>query len=95
MASTSIQFQKVSDNYVCQLSDYQTTKRGGVIHLALSEPNQIVVVSAGADGMPPMVVQTLSTPPYGLGLVFELDFPDGIDVTLSTTKPVTQGVWIN
>ena len=67
---------------------------GGVIHLALSEPNQIVSVEAGASGLPPMVVQTLQTP-YGLGLVFELDFPAGIGVTLRTSKPVTEGVWIN
>lgn len=65
----------------------------GVIHLALSEPNQIVSVVAGVSGLPPMVVQTLQTP-YGLGLVFELDFPNGIGVTLRTSKPVTEAVWI-
>ena len=65
---------------------------GGEIHLALSEPNQIVSVQAGVPGMPPMVVETLQTP-YGLGLVFEFDFPEGIDVKLSTSKPVTYGIW--
>ena len=44
--------------------------------------------------MPPMVAGTLQTP-YGTGLVFEIDFPDGVDVTLRTSKPVTEGVWIN
>lgn len=49
---------------------------------------------AGVSGMPPMVVRTLQTP-YGRGLVFELDIPEGIDVTLRTSKPVTEAVWIN
>lgn len=93
MATTAIEFTKVGSGYICQLSDYQANM-GGVIHLALSEPNQIVSVEAGASGLPPMVVQTLQTP-YGRGLVFELDFPAGIGVTLRTSKPVTEGAWIS
>lgn len=42
----------------------------------------------------PMVVQTLQTP-YGKGLVFELDFPDGVGVTLRTSKPVKQAIWLS
>lgn len=92
MTTTEIEFTKVGNDFICQLTEYQTNM-GGVIHLALSEPNQIVSVVAGVSGLPPMVVQTLQTP-YGLGLVFELDFPNGIGVTLRTSKPVTEAVWI-
>lgn len=93
MTTTNIEFKLVGGDYVCQLTDYQS-KMGGVISLALSEPNQIVSVSASVGEMPPMVAGTLQTP-YGTGLVFEIDFPDGVDVTLRTSKPVTEGVWIN
>lgn len=93
MATTAIEFTKTGSDYVCQLTDYQTNM-SGVIHLALSEPNQIVAVEVGAAGLPPMVMQTLQTP-YGLGVVFGLDIPDGIGVTLRTSKPVTEAVWIS
>lgn len=93
MTTTAIEFTKAGDGYICQLSDYQA-KMGGVIHLALSEPNQIVSVWAGASGMPPMVVGTFQTP-YGLGIVFGLDFPDGVVVTLRSSKPVTEAVWMH
>lgn len=77
-------------------ANYLTTKAilGGVIHLALSEPNQAVSNSAAVSDLPPMCVQTLQTP-YGLGLVFELEFPEGVSVTLSSSKPVTEGAWIS
>lgn len=88
MATTAIEFTKADGDYVCALSG---TK--GIVHLALSEPNQIVSVQVGVTGMPPMVVSTLSTP-YGLGLVFEIDFPESVGVTLRTSKPVTNGIWI-
>lgn len=93
MATTAIEFTKTGGDYVCALTDYGTAMIG-TIHLALSEPNQIVSVEAGAAGLPPMCVQTLQTP-YGLGLVFALDFPDGIGVTLRTSKPVTEAAWIS
>lgn len=92
MSNTAISFTQSGGDYVCALADYGS-KMSGVVHLALSEPNQVVSVEAGASGMPPMVVETLSTP-YGLGLVFEIDFPDGVGVTLRTSKPVTEGAWI-
>lgn len=94
MATTAIEFTKDGGDYVCYLTDYQSFMGGGVIHLSLSEPDQTVAVEAGAAGLPAMVVQTLQTP-YGKGLVFELDFPTGIGVTLRTAKPVTEGVWIS
>ena len=65
-----------------------------MISLSLSEPNQIVSVLAYTPGMPPMVVQTLQTP-YGIGLVFEIDFPEGVGVTLKSAKPVNEAVWIS
>lgn len=89
---TQIEFEKSGSDYVCALSN-GTSATKGVVHLALSEPNQIVVVEAGAASMPPMVVRSLQTP-YGLGMVFEIDFPQGIAVTLLTSKPVTDGLWI-
>lgn len=49
---------------------------------------------AGVSGMPPMVIRTLQTP-YGKGLVFELDLPEGLSVTIRTSKPVTAAVWIS
>lgn len=89
MATTAIEFTKTGGDYVCAL-----TGTKGVVHLALSEPNQIVSVEGGVSGLPPMVMGLVSTP-YGNGVVFELDFPEGIEVTLRTSKPVTNGVWIN
>lgn len=89
MATTAIEFTKVDGDYVCALAG---TK--GVVHLALSEPNQIVSVEGGVSGLPSMVMGLVSTP-YGNGVVFEIDFPEGIEVLLRTSKPVTNGVWIN
>lgn len=89
---TQIEFEKSGSDYVCALSD-GTSATKGVVHLALSEPNQIVVVEAGAASMPPMAVRQLQTP-YGLGMVFEIDFPQSIAVKLLTPKPVTSGLWI-
>ena len=93
MTTTDIKFQQVDGDYICQLTDYQSKMRG-VISLALSEPNQTVSVCAFTLGMPPMVVRTLQTP-YGSGLVFELDFPEGVGVMLRSSKPVIAGVWIS
>lgn len=92
MTTTTIEFTKVDSDYVCELTDYNA--KNGEVSLALSEPNQIVSVLAGPQGMPAMVVQTLQTP-YGLGLMFEIDFPEGIGVTLRTSKPVISGVWLH
>lgn len=91
MASTSLEFTQDNGEYVCALPT--ATAISGVVHLALSEPNQNVTVWVGAPDMPPMVVDVISTP-FGLGLVFELDFPEGINATLRTGKPVTSAVWI-
>lgn len=197
MTTTTIEFEKVGDDYVCDLTKYSDAM-AGVINLITSEPDQIVSVEAGAPGvfwgkertkdaytapddrsitsdtpatlrigklpsplprlakavvesiitstgeflkltvieqtegtiedtitvmadnyfsasgdckyvpsLPkntvldfgkweryPMVVQVLQTP-YGKGLVFELDFPDGVGVTLRTSKPVKQAIWIS
>lgn len=91
MASTTLTFTQSNGEYVCTLPT--TAAVSGVAHLALSEPNQNVTVWAGAPDMPPMVADVLNTP-YSLGLVFELDFPQGVNVTLRTGKPVTSAVWI-
>lgn len=90
--ATQIEFTKNGGDYVCALSD-GTSATKGIVHLALSEPNQIVSVWGGAASMPPMVVTTLQTP-YGTGLVFELDFPEGVSVILRSSKPVINGIWI-
>lgn len=90
--TTEIEFKKEGSGWICQLADYQA-KMGGVISLALSGANQIVTVEATVEGMPPMVAQNLSTP-YGSGLIFEIDFPAGVSVTLRTAKEVTKATWI-
>lgn len=91
MASTTLTFTQDDGDYVYTFPTSAAVS--GVAHLALSNPNQNVVVWAGAPDMPPMVADVLSTS-FGLGLVFELNFPEGIVVTLRTTEPVTSAVWI-
>lgn len=94
MASTEIKFKKVGNDYVCKLNEY-SEKTTGTVHLHMTEPNQKLIVGVGAPDMPVMTVKILQAPPDGYGLVFEIDFPEGLNVRLCSTKPVTKGIWIN
>lgn len=90
MEATALTFEKQDGTYVCQLPD--TEKLGGVIQLVQNKRG-IVSISANIAGLPEAVVQTIENP-YGNTVLFELNLPDNLAVTIKSATEVTEGVWM-
>lgn len=81
-----LQFSQEGNRYSCGLSSSQNK---GIIQI---ETNGSVSVSANLTGMDPSVVGIFDNP-YGNSVIFAVDFPDGVEVKLSTTNQPTKALW--
>lgn len=90
MATTQLTFEKIGMQNICTISDYTS---GGVIQVQL-KGKAIVSASANIPGMPPAVVGVFENP-YGSSVIFSLDIPDGLEVTLKTQSEVVNAVWMH
>lgn len=89
MATTELTFERINNTSVCKIPDY---KSGGVIQVQLAKQAN-VSASANIPGMPPSVVGIFENP-YGDSVIFSLDVPDGLEVTLKSSSPVIKAVWM-
>lgn len=87
--ATELNFEKIGTENVCKINDYTS---GDVIQVQL---DGIARVSASANipGMPPSVVGIFENP-YSKSVIFSLDIPDGLEVTLKTSSNVIKAVWM-
>ncbi len=86
---TDLTFTPNMGGYFCKLADNQLT---GVIQIVLGAPSAIVAVAANLPGMPPSTVGTFSNP-YGESVIFAVDFPQGMEVTLTTSNEPERAAW--
>ena len=89
MATSELIFERVENTSVCKIPDY---KSGGVIQVEL-DGGAPVSASANIPGMPPSVVGIFENP-YGRSVIFSLEIPDGLEVTLKTSARVVKAVWM-
>lgn len=89
MATTQLTFEKIGTQYICKISDYTA---GGVIQVQL-DGNARVSASANIPDMPPAVVGIFENP-YGKSVIFTLDIPEGLEVTLKTSSTVIAAQWM-
>lgn len=90
METTELTFEKSGTESVCKIPDYTS---GGVIQVQL-QGNAVVSASANIPDMPPSVVGIFENP-YGNSVIFSLDLPDGLEVTLKTQSTVIAAVWMH
>lgn len=84
-----LSFEVQNGNYVCKLA---ADENKGIVHVDLGQTAQAVAVSANLAGMPPSTVKVFQNP-YEGSVVFEVDFPLGVEVTISTLKAPVKAVW--
>lgn len=89
MATSELIFERVENTSVCKIPNY---KSGGVVQVEL-DGGATVSASANIPGMPPSVVGIFENP-YGRSVIFSLEIPDGLEVTLKTSARVVKAVWM-
>lgn len=87
-----LEFTELNGTYVCRL-DNSTPNSGGVIQV-VQKTRGIVSVSANIPGMPPSVVAVYDNP-YGNSVIFQLDLPSGVEVTIKSGTEVERAVWMS
>ena len=86
--ATQLTFEKIGTQNVCKIHDYTS---GDVIQVQL-EGSARVSASANIPGMPPAVISVFENP-YGDSVIFSLELPEGLEVTLKTSSNVINAVW--
>lgn len=90
MVATEIQFSKQGNEYVCKITAGESL--GGVIELTQTQRG-LVTVYANVEGMPLVYLRTYDNP-YGTSVLFAIDLPDGLEVTIKSQTEVTSAVWM-
>lgn len=81
-----LQFNQSDSGYSCNLLPAQNK---GIIQVKIDGQ---VSVSANLTGMNPSVVSVFDNP-YGDSVIFAVDFPEGVDVELRTSKEPVKALW--
>lgn len=79
---TSLNFQKNGQTYQTRF----TSSGGGIVQLERDENSQVVVY-ANLPGMEPTLISIVKNQ-YDTGIMFRLDVPSGIDVTIESVTEV-------
>lgn len=80
-------FSKQGSAYVCELP---ATK--GVVQIE-QVSRGIVSVTGNLPDMPPVVIAVYDNPFGGNTVIFEVDVPEGVTITVKSATEVTKGVW--
>lgn len=80
--TTSLTFGKKGDSYVATFSS-----QGPCVIEMERDKQSLVSVSANLEGMPPIPIGNFQNP-YMPSLIFELDLPSGIAVTVKSSTEV-------
>lgn len=89
MTTTVLNFQTQNNIYTCQLTGYS---KGDVVQVETAE-DSIVSVLVNAEGMDPVVVGAFECI-HGRNIIFTLDIPEGLEVTLATATEVIKAVLV-
>lgn len=94
METKNLSFAKSEDriDYICKIDSTTNDGLSGVIQIEQSEQG-IVSVLANLPSMPPAFVRTFENP-YGKSVIFELELPDGVEVTIKSSTEVINALWI-
>lgn len=88
--TTELTFEKDGLQNVCKIDSYN---KGDIIQVWLDGSAARVSVSANIPDMPPAFIGLFENP-YGDSVIFTLDIPDGLEVTLKTTAEVKKALWM-
>jgi len=84
---TEFLFQKIGTSYVSKLPI-----TSGIVQI-LFNGDAMVSVLANFPNMPPSVVHTIRNP-YSNSIIFNIDMPDGVEVTLRTSSEVLKALYL-
>lgn len=80
-------FTKQGSAYVCQLP-----ATNAVVEIEQASRG-IVSVSANLPGLPPSVIAVYDNP-YGNSVIFQVEVPEGVIVTVKSATEVIKAAWI-
>lgn len=83
---TELAFTQEGTQYKCSVGQ---TK--GIVQVEFQWGGAILSVSANLPSMKQSVISTLQNP-YSTSIIFELNVEDGLEVTLTTSKPVVKAL---
>ena len=86
--TTELTFENINGVNTCNISGYSN---GDVLQIQ-TQSKAPVVVSANIPEMPPAVIGIFENP-YGNSVIFSLDIPDGLEITIETQTPIISAVW--
>lgn len=89
--ATELTFVKKGSLYVCKLTDYS---QGNIVQVELEGTAMVSANVSIGGGMAPACVGIFENP-YGHSVVFSLDIPEGLEVTLTTSSQVKKAAWTN
>lgn len=87
---TNLVFMAVDGQYVCSLP--AEGEKTGVVQITQTERG-MVSVFANVEGMEKCYLGTYANN-LGNSLIFALDLPDGLEVTIESATEVTNAVWM-